>query len=244
MKLFLAGLIGAGVLMAQQAVPAAREPHHHTVYEDPRVRILNVEIEARGATLLHRHDTAYVWVALGDSRVADTVPGQPETRIQAADASIHFSRGGFAHVARNDSAGLFHIVAVDLLQPQTNPHNVCGQVLQGEYEHCREPGSEWLGANLQIRFETDQTRIGILEIVPDATLAIPPADVPPLLIALEGTEAEAVSRANGAPAGSGSRRSVKPADVLRWPADQVSEIRNVGKTTARFLVVEFGGPGE
>ena len=105
-------------------------------------------------------------------------------------------------------------------------------------------GAEWLGANLQIQFETDQTRVGILQIAPNATLAIPPADVPPLLIALEGTEAEAVTRVNGASAGSASRRSIRPADVVRSTADQVSEIRNTGKIAARFLVVEFGGAGE
>lgn len=244
MKLVAIGLLGVGCAIAQQAVPAVREPHHHTVYEDAHVRILDVEIEPRGATLLHRHDTDYAWVALGDSKLVDAVPGRPETRIQAADASIHFSRGGFAHVARNESNAPFHDVMVDLLQRQTNPRNVCGAVLQGEYQHCREPGSDWLGANLEIQFETDQTRIGILRIAPNATVAIPPADVPPLLIALEGTEAEAASRANGASASNASRRSVKAADVLRWPADQVSEIRNTGKTAARFLVVEFGGPGE
>ncbi len=32
------------------------------VYEDSRVRILDVQIEPRGSTLLHRHDTPYVWV--------------------------------------------------------------------------------------------------------------------------------------------------------------------------------------
>jgi hypothetical protein len=32
--------------------------------------------------------------------------------------------------------------------------------------------------------------------------------------------------------------------VLRSPADQITEIRNTGKTVARFLVVEFGGLGE
>ncbi|MBZ5631971.1 MAG: hypothetical protein LAO55_02480 [Acidobacteriia bacterium] len=117
-------------------------------------------------------------------------------------------------------------------------------MLQGEYLHCREPGADWLGANLQIHFETDQAHFGILQIAPNATLAIPPADVPPLLIALEGTEAEAVSRANGAPAGSGSRRNLRAANVLRSPADQVTEVRNTGKAPARFLVVEFGGPGE
>ncbi|HYV64306.1 MAG TPA: hypothetical protein VE958_16605 [Bryobacteraceae bacterium] len=244
MRLILAALIGVGSAMAQQAVPTAREPHHHIIYEDVRVRILSAEVEARGATLLHRHDADYVWVALGDVKLADTVPGRPETRIQASNASVHFSRGGFSHVTRNESDTPFHIVAVDLLQRQTNPHNVCGGVLPGEYEHCREPGSEWLGANLAIQFETDQTHIGILQIAPNSTLAIPPADVPPLLIALEGTEAEAVSRVNGASVASGSRRPVKAADVLRWPADQVSQIRNLGKNTARFLVVEFGGPGE
>jgi hypothetical protein len=244
MRLVLTVLIGVSYATAQQAVPAAREPHHHTVYEDARVRILEVQVEPRGATLLHRHDADYVWVALGDAKVVDTVPGRPETRIQASDGSLHFTRGGFAHVARNESGSPFHIVGVDLLQRQTSPHNGCREVLPGEYLHCREPGAEWLGANLQIQFETDQTQFGILQIAPNATLAIPPADVPPLLIALEGTEAEAVSRANGAPVASSSHRSLKAANVLRSPADQVTEIRNTGKTPARFLVVEFGGPGE
>jgi hypothetical protein len=203
--------------MAQQAVPAAHEPHHHTIYEDSRVRILDVQIEPGESTLSHRHDTDYAW----------------------ADATgIHFSRAGVAHAERN------HEVIVELLQPQTGPRNVCSEVLAGEYLHCHEPGTEWLGANFEIKFETDQTHFGILQIAPNATLAVPPADVPPLLIPLEGIEAEAVSHGNGAPIQSSSRRSLTPANVLRSPADQVTEIRNTGKSAARFLVVEFGGPGE
>jgi hypothetical protein len=205
------------LILAGLIVMSYGAAQHQTVYEDARVRVLSVQSDPRGSAVPHRHATDYVWVVGSD---------------------IHFSRGGANHAERKGE------VAIELLQKQTNVHNVCGVVLQGEYEHCREPGSEWLGANLQIQFETDQTRIGILQIAPNATLAIPPADVPPLLIALEGTEAEAVSHANGAPVSSSVRRSVKAADVLRWPADQISEIRNTGKTTARFLVVEFGGPGE
>jgi hypothetical protein len=211
------GLLCVGCALAQPAAPAASEPHHHTVYEDGRVRILDVQIEPRGAALPHRHDTNYVWVA---------------------DTEIHFSRAGAAHVERNRE------VMVELLQTPTGPRNVCAEVLRGEYLHCHEPGPEWLGANLQIQFETDQMRIGILQIAPNARLAIPPADVPPLLIPLEGTEAEAASRANGAPAESASRHVLKPVEVLRSPADRVSEVRNIGTGTARFLVVEFGGAGE
>jgi hypothetical protein len=211
------GLLGAGFALAQQAVPAVREPHHHTVYEDTRVRIFDVQIDARGSMQPHRHDTDYVWVT---------------------DADIHFSRAGIAHAERN------HEVIIELLQPQTGPRNVCDQVLPGEYLHCHEPGSEWIGADLRIQFETGQTRIGILRLAPDGTLAVPPADVPPLLIPLEGTEAEEISRVNGAPLDRSSRRILKPVEVLRSAADQVTEVRNIGKAPARFLVVEFGGAGE
>jgi hypothetical protein len=216
MRLAAVGLIGVSYAMAQQAVPAAREPHHHTAYEDARVRILDLQIEPRASMLPHRHDADYVWVD---------------------DTGIHFSRADINHAERNRE------VIVELLQPQTGPRNVCAEILAGEYLHCHEPGPEWIGVDLAIHFETDQTRIGILRIEPNATLAIPPADVPPLLIALEGTEAEAVSHANGGPGGS-LTRPVTAANVLRSPADQVTEIRNTAKTAARFLVVEFGGPGE
>jgi len=213
MRIVAVSLIGMSYILAQQTAP---EPHHHTVYEDPRVRILDVQIESRESILPHRHDSDYVWFN---------------------ETGIHFSRPGAAHAERNGE------LIVELLQPQTGPRNVCAQILAGEYLHCHEPGSEWIGVDLEIHFETDQTRVGILQLAPDATLAIPPADVPPLLIALEGTEAEVVSHANGAPVGT-LRRSVSAANVLRSPADQVTEVRNTGKTPARFLVVEFGGGGE
>ncbi|MGH9648643.1 MAG: hypothetical protein ACRD4E_17710 [Bryobacteraceae bacterium] len=215
--LALVGLLGANWALAQEAMPAVREPHHHTVYEDARARILDIRIEPRERMLLHRHDTDYIWVD---------------------DAGVHFSRGGMTHAERN------HELIVELLQPQTDPRNVCAEILASEYLHCHEPGSEWIGADLEIQFETDQTRIGILRIAPTGTLAIPPADVPPLLIPLEGTEAEAISRLNGSSPASNSGRILQTVEVLRSPADHVTEVRNIGKTAARFLVVEFGGAGE
>jgi hypothetical protein len=213
MRLVTVSLIGVSYMAAQ---PAAPEPYHHTAYEDARVRILSAQVDSGEPVAPHRHDTDFVWVN---------------------DTGIHFSRAGVGHVERN------HEVVVELLQAQTGPRNVCAEILAGEYLHCHEPGSEWIGVDLEIHFETDQTRVGILRLAPGATLAIPPADVPPLLIALEGAEAEVVSHANGAPAGT-VRRSVTTTNVLRSPADQVTEIRNTGKTPVRFLVVEFGGRGE
>ena len=64
------------------------------------------------------------------------------------------------------------------------------------------------------------------------------------LPAARGSETESVSRPNGAPVTSDSRNTLKGADVVRSSADRITEIRNTGKTPARFLVVEFGGRGE
>lgn len=211
------GLLCAGSVLAQQAVPAAREPHRNELYQDARVRIREVQSAPGESTQPQRHDVDFVWVT---------------------GTEIHFSRADAPRVERNGE------VLVELLQRQTGPRNVCAEVLPKEYLHCHEPGPEWLGANLQIHFETDQMRIGILQIAPNARLAVPPADVPPLLIPLEGAEAEVASRVNGASAESASRHVLKPVEVLRSPADRVSEIRNIGTGTARFLVVEFGGAGE
>jgi hypothetical protein len=199
--------------MAQQAVP--RQAYRRTVYEDARVRIL--EVQTQPATAPQRHNADHIWVT---------------------DDRVHFSPAGTTHVEPNRE------VIIELSQSQTGRRNVCAEVLAGEYLHCHEPGPEWLGANLQIQFETDQMRVGILQVAPNAGLTIPPEDVPALVIALEGTEAEAISRVNGAAVASSSRHPLKPVEVLRSPADQVNEIRNVGSGMARFLVIEFGGAGE
>ncbi len=227
MKFVLAGLIACGCAAAQQAIPAASEPHHHTIYEDSRVRILALEVEPHASTLRHRHDSDYVTASLG--------AGRP---------TFDFSRAEAAHTDRNDSGAPMREVVVELIQRQAGARNVCAEILAGEYLHCHEPGAEWLGANLRVQFETDQTHLGILEIAQLAALSVPPADVPPLLIALDAAETETATRANGAAVSPSARRAVKNGDVLHWAADQVSEIHNLGNTPARFLVVEFGGAGE
>jgi len=215
MRFALAGLLGAVCAWAQP-IPAARGSHQ-TLYEDARVRIVEFQIAPGDSAGQRRLDRDYVWVA---------------------DSEVHFSQAGTTHVEQNRE------IQVGLLQPQTGPRNVCAEVMAGEYLHCHEPGPEWLGANLEIEFETGQMRIGILQIAAEARLAVPPAEVPPLLIPLDGAETEAISRLNGAPADSTSRHMLKALEVLRSPADQVIEVRNLGKSTARFLVIEFGGAGE
>jgi len=186
-----------------------------------------LQLEPHASTQPHRHDSEYAWVSL-----------------DASQAVLHYSKPVLAHTDRNDSAVPRRELVIELLQRQTGVRNVCAEILAGEYLHCHEPGVEWLGANLQIQFETDQIHFGVLHVAPNAFVAIPPADVPPLLIPLDANQTETLTRTNAASGGAAARQEVKNGDVLRWTAGQISEIHNSGNAPARFLVVAFGGAGE
>ena len=111
MKLALSGLIAVSC-MAQQAVPAAREPHHHVIYEDGRVRILDVRIEPRvgGAVVhqlasggLYQWGTVLTWDPGRHYRQSFTMaqdpahPSELDVRFVAdSDGTlVHFAHGGW-----------------------------------------------------------------------------------------------------------------------------------------------------
>src|SRR5215467_3543479 len=121
---------------AQEPVPLARgntsgEPHHHLKIENEYVRVYYVEVPPHENTQLHQHDHDYIYVSLGPSDVVNAIVDKPEIHLQLKDGETHFTRGGFAHVARNLADTPFHNITIELLKPQGEPKNVCAQVLLG-----------------------------------------------------------------------------------------------------------------
>jgi hypothetical protein len=236
-------LLAAGLARAQAPavapVPIGEEPSHHLVIANARVRIFRVEVAPHASTLLHQHDNDYFWVALGDAKIANAVRGKPEVSLAAADGSLHFARGGFAHVARNESDAPFRNVTVELLRPQTKPRNLCAQAVADEPASCPPEGMRGDRAIVP-ELETDQSRVGLLRLEPGERYTVNASKAPPVLIALDRTEAEAripVEVAGGA-AGEGVR-PLHTADALECPEGMTIEIRNIGKVPARFLRLEF-----
>jgi hypothetical protein len=228
---------------AQTAVPVTAEPHHHQVYSDSNVRVFAVEVDAHTSTLLHQHDRDYVWVALGASAFVNAVAGKPEVPVVALDASVHFSRGGFAHIARIDGDAPFRNVTIELLQPQDNPRNLCEQVLAGQPMNCPDATAvgdgEFLGAAARPAFATDQTRVTFLAIAAGRTLRLSPSKNPPLLVALSDlgetvkitceVPGETLTMASGMRPGQGFT-----------PSRSVScALQNTGRTPVRFLAMDF-----
>ncbi len=112
--------------LAHGSVPG--EPHHHLKIENEYVRAHYVEVPPHEATQLHQHDHDYIYISLGPADVINAVLDKPEVHLVLKDGETHFIRGGFAHVARNLSDAPFRNVTIELLKPQRELKNLCGQI--------------------------------------------------------------------------------------------------------------------
>jgi quercetin dioxygenase-like cupin family protein len=128
-------------LGAQEPVPLARgntpgEPHHHLKIENEYVRVYYVDVPPHENTQLHQHDHDYIYVSLGPSDVVNAIVNKPEIHLQLKDGETHFTRGGFAHVARNLADTPFRNITIELLKPQGEAHNLCERIVDAPLGTC------------------------------------------------------------------------------------------------------------
>lgn len=99
------------------AVEITYEPFHHLVLKNKKVRVFSVEVPPKAATLIHRHKNDYVFVTLGDSDVQNLREGEKPAELRLSDGDVRFTKGGFAHAARNLSDSPFRNVTIEVLKP-------------------------------------------------------------------------------------------------------------------------------
>ena len=161
LTLILPPLVCAISANAQEPVPLARgnapgEPHHHLKIENEYVRVYYVEVPPHENTQLHQHDHDYIYVSLGPADVVSAILNQPEIHLQLKDGETHFTRGGFAHVARNLADTPFRNITIELLRPQGKLHNWCDNVVPDEEFDCRTRTIQ--GRTLRPSFRTDSIK--------------------------------------------------------------------------------------
>jgi quercetin dioxygenase-like cupin family protein len=144
--------------LAHGSVPG--EPHHHLRIENEYVRAYYVEVAPHESTQLHQHDHDYIYVSLGSADVVNAVRDKPEIHLVLKDGETHFTRGGFAHVARNLSDAPFRNVTIELLHPQGEAHNECGFVISGQGAAICDPppAADWTDT----QFETAGARLDLV----------------------------------------------------------------------------------
>ncbi|MBZ5572949.1 MAG: hypothetical protein LAO09_13845 [Acidobacteriia bacterium] len=226
-------LLVAVTVAALPAPPAGveltSEPSHHLALENQYVRVFQVEVAPRRATLLHRHRHDYIFVTLGPSEVSNEVQGKPPVTLKLQDGETRFTPGNFAHVARNLANTPFRNVTIELLQD--------------DKAHAAPPPAKWdedralhvlHGGTQDVLFVKDGARVSEVELQVAGVLPKHHHIGPHLVVAL--TDLEFRNDVVGKPT---MNVELKAGDVKWVEGGLTHTITNVGRGEAKFVTVEF-----
>ena len=219
---------------APAPMPLPGEPHHHLAFQNDYVKLFEVEVPPHESTLLHQHNYDYLFIVVGNADVSSQILGKPETHLKLADGYVGFTRGGFAHVARNNAGTPFRNVTIELLQPQGALRNLCAQVVANKPTDC--PGaqpapdaehSDWP------EFETNATRVVQTRVMPQQFVTLGDPNREELLVALDdGVVAPA--------AGKGPEKLLHPGDFQWLERGGLARVfKNYGDKEARFILLQM-----
>jgi hypothetical protein len=111
-------IVAAWTAAWAQIVPVSQEPHHRLVFEDARLRVLDVNIPPGVTTLEHSHDHDLVTVSIGqaDTRIrlhgADWGPVRPRRPLGQVGTTEYAGQTGI-HTIRNVGPDPYHLIAVE-----------------------------------------------------------------------------------------------------------------------------------
>jgi len=226
---------GASEVGPNFAVTLDREPSHHLAIENQYIRAFKVEVAPHSSTLLHQHDRDYLFVTIGDSSVENDVQSKAPVRLELKDGEVHFTKGGFAHVARNLSDKPFRNITIELMTPSANvaPCDRTSEQCGFRANSCMQLGQVTCAVTFQIMagdgFEVRETDIPAGLITPLHKHA-----GPHLAIAL--TECDLVNEVEGmAP----QKVHMNAGDIAWIPAGPPHKLTNTGSSMARLIAVEF-----
>jgi len=228
-------------LVAQTpAVPTMdHEPHHHLALHNDFVKVFNVEVPLGDSIILHSHDQGTVAVAIGEQLVTVGIPGKPDVHQKNADAQVRLQRSGYVHSTHVDGDTPYHTVAVELMRPQTNFHNVCAEILPGQPLNCVDVPARISSAyTSQALLESRETFVQLVRVLPHQSVKL--ADFP----SSPGAPEVIVSLDAGSISANGAKRpekALQPGDFV-WidgAADHDSVYQNRGEKEARFLEIIF-----
>jgi hypothetical protein len=222
-------------LLAQTpAIPTMdHEPHHHLSLHNDYVKVFNVEVAPGDSIILHSHDQDTVAIAIGEQLVTVGIPGKPDVHQKNADAQVRLQRSGYIHSTHVDGDTPYHTVAVELLQPQTDFHNVCAEVLVGQPLNCPVIDPKLPAASgSQALLESSETRASLIRVLPHKTIKVADSG-PEVIVALD---AATISGSSKAPA-----RPLKAGDFvwLDGGSGQRRTYKNTGAKDARFIEIVF-----
>ena len=210
-----------------------QEPHHHLVLQNEFVKVFNVEVSPGDLIVLHRHDQNTVAIAIGDQLVTVGVPGKPDVHFKNADAQVRLQRSGYTHSTRVDGDAPYHTVAVELLEPQANFQNVCGEVLVGQALNCTESAKKESAAfSSEELLQSGEAEVWMVRVHPHQAVSGAEFPFAAVIVALDPATI---------PSGSPKRkdRSLQPGEFVWLESRHGRPYQNPGDKDARFIEIRF-----
>lgn len=227
-------LVPASLVAQTPAVPTMdHEPHHHLALHNDYVKVFNVEVAPKDSIILHSHDQDTIAIAIGDQLVTVGIPGKTIPPSKNADGQVRLQRSGYIHSTHVDGDTPYHTVAVELMQPQTNFHNLCAEILPGQPLNCLEGSSKTTSAfKSQALLESNETRASLVRVIPRKSIKVGESG-PEVIVALD---AATISGSSKEPA-----KTLKAGDYVWLDGDsgQGRVYKNVGAKDARFIEIVF-----
>jgi len=214
---------------APEVIPLASEPHHHLALHNAYVNVYQVEVAPHDSVLLHRHDADAISIMLSDSAVTVRAPGKPDVHQNLVDGQLRLQARGYVHSTSIDGDTTYRNVTVELLLPQQGGRNLCAPVIAALPLNC--PGVQAptpAAAHIdQPQFETSQTLITLIRVLPHQSVALGDPGRPELIIALDAVAA------TGAKSLENLRR---PGDFVWLEAAKLLQVfKNDGDKEARLI---------
>ncbi|HEY7160408.1 MAG TPA: hypothetical protein VH815_04075 [Acidobacteriota bacterium] len=212
------------VLFAETEVPVDKEPSHHFVLENDFLRVFDVVVDPKAATLMHRHDRDYMFVILGDADISNERMNEKPVRLQLKDGDVRYSKGGFAHIARNMAETQFHNITIELKNPGKA---VCGIAPAAD---CKNDLSD-----VETVFSTEHVKVQLTTMQPGQQQPLHMHTGPHLAVALDDLTFE--NHVKDKPT---VNISMKKGEFKWIEVTGVNHyLRNVGEGTGRIVSIEF-----
>jgi quercetin dioxygenase-like cupin family protein len=226
-----------GAAQAPEAIPLASEPHHHLALHNAYVNVYQVEVAPHDSVLLHRHDADAISIMLSDAAVTVRAPGKPDVHQKLVDGQLRLQARGYVHATSIDGDTTYRNVTVELLFPQQGARNLCAPVIAALPLNCPAAQAQTPDATHvdQPQFETSQTQITLIRVLPHQSAALGDPGRPELIVALD-----AVTTAGG----KGPENSLRRGDIVWLEAAKPPQVfKNGGDKEARLISFALKPPG-
>jgi hypothetical protein len=231
-------VLSATAVLAQDSavITMDLEPHHHLAMQNDYVKVFNVEVSPDDSIVLHKHNQDTVAIAIGDQLVTVGVPEKPDVQSKNADGQVRLQRSGYVHSTHVDGDKPYHTIAVELLQPQTNFHNVCGEVLAGQPLNCTDSEKKDTPEySSEILLASGETTVHLVRVHPKKAISADAFPYAAVIVALDPATI---------PSGSPKRkgRSLQAGQFLWFESHHGRAYQNPGDKDARFIEISFPHP--